>query len=105
MIEREIVDDILKHADIVNVISSYINVIKRGRSYEAICPFHDDKNPSLKISKEKQIYKCFVCNEGGNAIRFIQKYEQIGFEDAVLKLAEIIGYENKDLKKSRLKGK
>ena len=88
MIDQSIIEDILKHADIVDVIASYINVIKKGRNYVAVCPFHDDKNPSMMISKEKQIFKCFVCGTGGNAITFIQKYENISFENAVKKLAE-----------------
>ena len=65
---------VLKNSDIVEVISSRIKVIKAGRNYKAVCPFHDDKNPSLMISKEKQIFKCFVCGASGNAISFIQKY-------------------------------
>lgn len=97
MIDQSIVEDILKRADIVDVISSYINVIKKGRSYVAVCPFHDDKNPSMMISKEKQIFKCFVCGTGGNAITFIQKYENISFENAVKKLAELIGYKDERL--------
>ena len=56
--DSSLVDDILKQADIVNVVSSYINVIRKGRNYVALCPFHDDKNPSMMISKEKQIFKC-----------------------------------------------
>lgn len=94
MIDQSIIEDILKHADIVDVIASYINVIKKGRNYVAVCPFHDDKNPSMMISKEKQIFKCFVCGTGGNAITFIQKYENISFENAVKKLAELIGYKD-----------
>ena len=97
MIDQSIVEDILKRADIVDVISSYINVIKKGRNYVAVCPFHDDKNPSMMISKEKQIFKCFVCGTGGNAITFIQKYENISFESAVKKLAELIGYKDERL--------
>ena len=56
----ELANDVLKNCDIVEVISSRIKVIQSGRNYKAICPFHDDKNPSLMISKEKQIFKCFV---------------------------------------------
>ncbi len=92
MIEYGVIENLLKSCDIVNVISSYIHVIKKGRSYVAICPFHDDKHPSLHISREKQIYKCFSCGEGGNAITFIQNYEKIGFEEAVRKLADLVGY-------------
>lgn len=99
MYSQELIDDILKHADIVTVISSYINVIKKGRSYVALCPFHDDKNPSLNISKEKQIFKCFVCGTGGNAITFVEKYEKIPFDAAVRKVADLIGYHDDRLLK------
>ena len=89
---RELIDDLLKSSDIVSVISSYIPVIQKGRSYLAVCPFHDDKNPSLNISKEKQIYKCFACGEGGNALTFVSKFEKISFDEAVRKLASIVGF-------------
>jgi DNA primase len=92
MYDRDLIEAVLKHADIVNVISSYINVIKKGKSYLALCPFHDDSNPSLNISPEKQIYKCFSCGEGGNAITFVRNYEHIGFEEAVRKVAELSSY-------------
>jgi len=98
--ERELIDDILKQADVVNVVSSYINVIRKGRSFVALCPFHDDKNPSMMISKEKQIFKCFVCGTGGNAITFVEKYEKIPFDEAVRKTAEIIGYHDERLAKA-----
>ena len=101
MLSQNIITEVLNRADIVDVISSYINVIKKGRSYTAICPFHDDKNPSMMISKEKQIFKCFVCGTGGNAITFIQKFENISFDDAVRKLAELVGYTNEELVKSK----
>ncbi|MFA5421572.1 MAG: DNA primase [Bacilli bacterium] len=94
-----LVDEILKNADIVNVVSSYINVIRKGRSFVALCPFHDDKNPSMMISKEKQIFKCFVCGAGGNAISFVEKYERIPFVEAIRKTAEIIGFHDVRLNK------
>lgn len=93
-IPREIVEEVLQRADIVDIISSYINVIKKGRSYVAICPFHDDKNPSMMIAKDKQIFKCFVCGTGGNAITFVQKYLKISFDEAVKKVAELVNYDN-----------
>jgi DNA primase len=99
MYSRDLIDAILQQADIVSVISSYIPVTKKGRSYVALCPFHDDKNPSLNISKEKQIFKCFVCGTGGNAITFVEKYEKIGFEEAVRKVAELINFHDDRLVK------
>lgn len=77
--DDSLVLEVLKHADIVKIISSYISVTQKGKSYVAICPFHDDTNPSLSISREKQIFKCFVCGTGGSAITFVQKYEHISF--------------------------
>ena len=92
MYNQDLIEAVLHHADIVHVISSYIPVEKKGRNYLAICPFHDDKNPSMHISSEKQIFKCFVCGTGGNAISFVQQYEKISFMAAVRKVAELSGY-------------
>ncbi len=89
MYDRDLIESVLKHADIINVISSYLNVIRKGKNALAICPFHDDKNPSLNISSEKQIYKCFSCGEGGNAISFVRNYEHISYDEAVRKVAEL----------------
>lgn len=100
MIPNEIVNDILKSADILTVISSYLNVIKKGNNYYALCPFHNDKDPSLQISVSKQIYKCFSCGEGGNVFNFVAKYENISYVQAIVKVASLIGYESPYLTKS-----
>ena len=92
MYSRDLIETLLKEADIVTVISAFIPVIKKGRSYVAVCPFHDDKNPSLNISPDKQIFKCFVCGTGGNAIAFVQKHLNISYQEAVQKVAEIVGF-------------
>lgn len=86
--EQEI-NDIRSQADIVDVISHYLTITQKGRNYYAVCPFHDDHDPSMSISKDKQIFKCFVCGAGGNVFSFVQKYEQISFIEAVYKVAEI----------------
>lgn len=62
---------------IVDVINHYISVQKKGKNYEAICPFHDDHDPSLKIDDDKQKFKCYVCNEGGDCVDFVKKYKEI----------------------------
>ena len=67
MIDNDLKESVLKHADIVKVIESFLPVTKKGKNYFAICPFHNDTNPSLVISPEKQIFKCFVCGTGGSA--------------------------------------
>ena len=84
MISQEVIEEIRQKADIVDVISTYINVIKKGNSFLAVCPFHNDKNPSLQISRTKQIYKCFSCNAGGNVFTFVAEYENVSFIEAVV---------------------
>lgn len=91
MIPSETIDAILAKADIVDVISKYIQVSKKGRNYVAVCPFHDDHDPSMSISQDKQIFKCFVCGEGGNALSFIMKYENISYTQAIIKLGDMVG--------------
>ncbi len=90
-IPDEIFDEILRSNDIIDVISSYIPVKRRGKSFLALCPFHPDKNPSLTISQDKQLYHCFSCKAGGNVITFIQEYEKITPMEAVEKLAQRVG--------------
>ena len=97
MIPREVIDDILSKADIVQIIGSYINLVKRGNNYWALCPFHNDRHPSLSVSPSKQIYSCFVCHEGGNVFTFVQNYEKISYIDAVKKVAKMIGYSSPSL--------
>ncbi len=94
-ISQELYQDILAHADIVHVISSYgLNLIKKGNSYVALCPFHPDKHPSMQVNPQKRIFKCFSCGTGGNAISFVQKYEHISPEEAARKVAELCGYDD-----------
>ena len=90
--DDSLVNDVLKHADIVKVVSAYLPVIRKGKDYLAKCPFHDDTNPSMHISPELQIFKCFVCGTSGNAIGFVRKYEKLSFREAVKKVAEICDY-------------
>ena len=89
---KSIAEDVLKHADIVQVISSFLPLIKQGKNYKAVCPFHDDTNPSLVVSPEKQFFKCFVCGTSGTAISFVQKYEKCSYGEAIKKVCDIINY-------------
>ena len=100
MADTNLIEEILKRTDIVDIISRYINVTKKGRSHVALCPFHDDKNPSLMISRDKQIFKCFVCGAGGNAFSFVERIEKIPFMEAVKKVASYIGYDDPRLNKT-----
>lgn len=91
MIDPKTIDAIRAKANIVDIIGHYIPVSKKGRNYVAVCPFHDDHDPSMSINEAKQIYKCFVCGEGGNVFTFVQHYEKIGFTQAVAKVGELVG--------------
>jgi len=93
MISQEIINQIIDKVNISEVISEYIPVLPDGGGFKSICPFHNDTHPSMKISPVKRIFKCFSCGAGGNVIQFVQKYEQIPFNDAVAKLAKRIGIE------------
>lgn len=92
--DYDLLQDIKRHADIVDVISSYVNVIKKGRRYASLCPFHDDHNPSMDINKERQTYHCYVCHAGGDVFSFVSDYEKISFSEAVKKVCEIINYDD-----------
>lgn len=97
MLDQSLIDSIRSKADIVQVISSYLDVEKKGSNYLAICPFHHDTSPSLTISPTKQIFTCFVCHTTGNAFSFVMKYEHIGFIDAVKKVCSICGIDVPEL--------
>ncbi len=97
-------NQIRANADIVKVISSYIPLKRSGKNYVGVCPFHDDKSPSMFVSPDKQIYKCFSCGAAGNVFTFVQNYENIDFHDAVRKVCELTGQhvdELVNLKKDR----
>ena len=86
------INAIRKRADLVEIIQRYLPVIKKGKNFSAVCPFHDDHDPSLSIAPDKQIYKCFVCGAGGNVFTFIRDYEKITFAEAVIKVADFVNY-------------
>ena len=88
---NEMLSELQQKLDIVKVISSYIPLSKKGRSYSGVCPFHDDHSPSLSVSPEKQIFKCFVCGTAGNVFDFVKDYEHISFKEAAQKLASTVG--------------
>ena len=91
MIPYDTILEIRNKANIVDVISDYLPMEKKGKNYFAICPFHDDHNPSMSISPEKQIYTCFVCGASGNVFNFVKNYEHVSFAEAVSKVATKVG--------------
>ena len=84
----EKLNEIRNSVNIVDVISSYINLTPKGKNYFGVCPFHDDNNPSMSVSPDKQIYKCFSCGATGTVFKFIMDYENISFKEAVQKVAD-----------------
>lgn len=90
-IPYDLILKIKNKVNIVDVIGNYLPLEQKGKNYFAICPFHDDHNPSMSISPEKQIYTCFVCGASGNVFNFVSNYEKIPFFAAVKKVAEQVG--------------
>lgn len=87
----EIIEEVRSRNDIVDVISNYVNLKKKGNSYSACCPFHHEKTPSFHVSREKQMYHCFGCGVGGNVYTFLMEHENYSFPEAVEALAERAG--------------
>lgn len=85
------INEIRSANDIVDVISSYIPLEKKGKNFFGVCPFHDDSNPSMSVSKDKQIYKCFSCGASGNVFNFVMDYEHVDFKEALSILAKKAG--------------
>ncbi|MBL7665844.1 MAG: DNA primase, partial [Bacteriovoracaceae bacterium] len=89
----------IKSAPISSVIGHYISLNKKGANYEALCPFHTDSHPSLKVNDNKGLFKCFACDTAGDHISFVEKYKRIDFKDAIKEIAGILGYATDDLDK------
>lgn len=89
----ELIEEVRSRNDIVDVISGYVKLTKKGSSYFGLCPFHNEKSPSFSVSRQKQMYYCFGCGAGGNVFTFIMEYENYTFVEALKMLAERAGIE------------
>jgi len=87
-IDQSTIDKVLEKADIVEVIGEYVKLEKKGNDYKGLCPFHNDSNPSFSVSPNKKVYKCFSCNEAGNVVKFIQKFKNVSFLEAIKVLGD-----------------
>ena len=96
MLDQITIDRIIDAANIVDVVSEYVSLRRAGANYKGLCPFHDDKTPSFHVSPAKGICKCFACGEGGNAVHFIMKMEQLSYVEALKWLAKKYGIEVED---------
>ncbi|MEG0450020.1 MAG: DNA primase [Lysinibacillus sp.] len=90
-IPEQVIEQIRTQSDIVDVISEYMQLTKRGRNWFGLCPFHGEQTPSFSVSADKQIFHCFGCGAGGNAITFVMDIENVSFPEAVIKLGERVG--------------
>jgi DNA primase len=88
-----VLDEVLERINILDIVSQYVKLRKTGRNFVGLCPFHKEKTPSFSVSPEKQIYYCFGCHEGGNAVNFLAKYERSTFQEALETLANQAGIE------------
>ena len=91
--------EIIRETPISSIISSYHSIRKKGANYEGLCPFHGDTKPSLVVSDQKRIYKCFACGAGGDAIKFVMEHNGLQFIDAVKEIADKIGIQVEENKK------
>lgn len=89
----ELIEEVRSKNDIVDVISSYVKLQKKGSSYFGLCPFHNEKSPSFSVSRQKQMYYCFGCGAGGNVFTFLMEYENYSFLEALKYLADRVGVE------------
>ncbi|MBU1677311.1 MAG: DNA primase [Bacteroidetes bacterium] len=85
------IEEIRASANILDVISGYVQMRKRGKNYIGLCPFHQEKTPSFTVSEDKQIYHCFGCHSGGNVFKFLMEYRNISFVESVQEVAEMLG--------------
>lgn len=90
---KEVIEQIVSRLDIVDLISEYVVLKKAGATYTGLCPFHQEKTPSFRVNREKQIFKCFGCGAGGNSFEFYKKYHSLDFKDALREMANKTGVE------------
>ena len=93
MIPPDFIQTLRERADIVDIVGSRVNLVKKGRDHWGLCPFHDEKTPSFKVSPDKQFYYCFGCQASGSALDFLQSYDRLDFVSAVETLASQLGLE------------
>ena len=100
MISKTSIENLKNQIDIVDIVSSYIELKKSGTSFKACCPFHGEETPSFTVSPAKQIYHCFGCSNGGDAIKFVMDYEKLSYPEAIEKIAALtnfnLEYDNND---------
>lgn len=105
MDNTNVINEIRSKVDIVDIISSYIPLNQKGKNFFGVCPFHDDTNPSMSVSRDKQIYRCFSCGASGNVFNFIMDYEHVSFRESLGILSDKTGIEIKGIDISKKNNK
>ncbi|MCR5388698.1 MAG: DNA primase [Lachnospiraceae bacterium] len=102
---EKVIQEIMDKSDIVDVIGRYIKIERQGSDYKCLCPFHNDRNPSMHVSRTKQLYHCFSCGAGGNVITFLENYENFTYIEAIKELADMynVKLEEEELSPERKK--
>ena len=85
------IEEVRTSASVVDVVSEFVQLRKRGKNYIGLCPFHNEKTPSFTVSEEKQIFHCFGCHTGGNVFKFLMEFQKISFVESVQQLADQLG--------------
>ena len=98
---EELIEEVRQKNDIVDVLSGYVKLQKKGSSYFGLCPFHNEKSPSFSVSRQKQMYYCFGCGAGGNVFTFLMEYENYSFPEAVKVLADRAGVDLPEMEYSK----
>ena len=93
MIEQKSIEHLRNSIDIADVVGAYVSLKRSGSSLVGLCPFHDDKSPSMHVSSNRGLYHCFACGAGGDAIKFVMEYEKLSYPQAIEKLASMFGIE------------
>ena len=95
---HDLANEIRSKVDIVDIIGERIPLVAKGKNFFGVCPFHDDTNPSMSVSREKQIYTCFSCHATGNVFTFLMNYEHIDFKEALKYLGDKVGIDTGSVK-------
>jgi DNA primase len=90
-LSQELIEEIRRRNDIVDIVAGYVSLKKSGKTYKGLCPFHNERDASFSVNREKQLFKCFGCGEGGNVITFVMKVDNLSFIEALEKLARKVG--------------
>ena len=101
MFDESVKNQIRQATDIVDLVGEHLTLVRKGKDWVGVCPFHTDHRPSMFVSPVKQIFKCFACGAGGDVFKFVQMRENLSFPEAIERLAERAGIKVENIKRPR----